>query len=157
MAACFAASVYSTCTKRLLTRLLRSSYAINFTTRTHNLNKTCHSYEVSTKGSIVDLYPSKVQPYLRLIRLDRPIGYWLLFWPCSWSIALATEAGEFPSLSILATFGIGSIVMRGAGCTINDIWDKNFDKEVRLHYSCMHQVSTCSRCTGQSNCFTTNR
>ena len=88
------------------------------------------NYE-TVKGNIVSSFPQSVQPYLRLMRMDRPIGSWLLFWPCSWSIALAAETGEFPSLSMLATFGVGSVIMRGAGCTINDMWDRDYDRAVR--------------------------
>lgn len=58
------------------------------------------------------------------------IGSWLLFWPCSWSIALAAAPGCFPDPYLLALFGAGSVVMRGAGCTINDMWDKDIDSKV---------------------------
>ncbi len=57
-------------------------------------------------------------------------GTWLLFIPCMWSIALATPAGHFPSITYLALFGTGALLMRGAGCTINDMWDKDFDAKV---------------------------
>lgn len=113
-------------------RLLKSSSSvICLTSRRYSTenNSSGQNYETAERN-IVHSFPLRVQPYLRLIRLDRPIGYWLLFWPCSWSIALATEVGDFPSLTMLATFGLGSIVMRGAGCTINDMWDRDYDKEV---------------------------
>jgi len=63
-----------------------------------------------------------------------------LYWPCSWSIALASAAGEFPNYEILGLFALGAIMMRGAGCTINDMWDKNIDKNVSLLYilNCLH-------------------
>lgn len=61
----------------------------------------------------------------------RPIGTWLLYWPGAWSIALAAPAGGLPDLKLLATFGVGALVMRGAGCTINDMWDVKFDRQVR--------------------------
>ena len=67
---------------------------------------------------------------MRLSRLDKPIGCWLLFWPCGWSTCLATQAGQLPDLGLIALFGVGSLVMRGAGCTINDMWDRNIDKYV---------------------------
>lgn len=57
-------------------------------------------------------------------------GTWLLYLPCTWSIALAAEPGCLPDLSLLALFGTGAVLMRGAGCTINDMWDKDFDKQV---------------------------
>ena len=58
--------------------------------------------------------------YYRLARLDKPIGTSLLLWPCAWSIALAAPLGTWPDLGTLALFSVGAIVMRGAGCTIND-------------------------------------
>jgi rhodanese-related sulfurtransferase len=61
-----------------------------------------------------------LHPYLRLMRLDKPIGTLLLVWPCAWSIALAAPMGCLPDLSTLALFTGGALVMRGAGCTIND-------------------------------------
>ena len=59
-------------------------------------------------------------------------GSYLLFWPCTWSIGLAAEAGHLPSLYILGLFGLGSFLMRGAGCIINDMWDKEIDKRVTI-------------------------
>ena len=64
------------------------------------------------------------------MRMDRPIGSWLLFWPCGWSIGLATPAGSLPDLRLLALFGTGAFLMRGAGCTINDMWDRDIDNKV---------------------------
>lgn len=57
-------------------------------------------------------------------------GSWLLFWPCGWSIALSATAGELPDVKTLALFGCGALIMRGAGCTINDLWDKDIDAKV---------------------------
>jgi 4-hydroxybenzoate polyprenyltransferase len=79
--------------------------------------------------------PAQIQPYLRLMRLDRPIGTWLLFWPCVFGLALGAAAGDRPFASLrdvwlLALFAIGSVVMRGAGCTYNDIVDRNIDAKV---------------------------
>lgn len=54
----------------------------------------------------------------------------MLFWPCAWSIALSASPGTLPDLSSLALFGIGAFIMRGAGCTINDMWDKDIDAKV---------------------------
>ncbi|MAL78639.1 MAG: 4-hydroxybenzoate octaprenyltransferase [Sneathiella sp.] len=85
----------------------------------------------ASKQNWVDLYaPDGLQPYMKLSRLDRPIGTWLLLLPCLWSIALAAPAGEFPDLWLFILFGIGALVMRGAGCTLNDIADRNFDGQV---------------------------
>ncbi len=72
------------------------------------------------------------RPYLRLSRLDRPIGSWLLLMPCWWSAALAAgiahDVGRLPL--VLALFFVGSFVMRGAGCTWNDITDRDLDARV---------------------------
>jgi len=78
------------------------------------------------------LLPVPAHPFLRLARLDRPIGSWLLVWPCWWSLAIAAPAtgGDWPSLWLMALFGLGAIVMRGAGCTYNDIVDKDLDAQV---------------------------
>jgi 4-hydroxybenzoate polyprenyltransferase len=65
---------------------------------------------------------------MRLARIDRPIGIWLLMLPCWWGVALATPS--FPDLGMLALFALGALVMRGAGCTINDIVDRDFDRRV---------------------------
>jgi 4-hydroxybenzoate polyprenyltransferase len=73
--------------------------------------------------------PAWSRPYLRLSRLDRPIGSWLLLMPCWWSAALAAgvahDIGQLPP--ILALFFVGAFVMRGAGCTWNDITDRDLD------------------------------
>ncbi|XP_064636310.1 4-hydroxybenzoate polyprenyltransferase, mitochondrial-like isoform X2 [Lineus longissimus] len=79
---------------------------------------------------ILDAAPVCVQPYLRLVRFDRPIGTWLLYLPCMWSIGLAADAGHLPDLRLLALFGVGAFLMRGAGCTINDMWDSDIDSKV---------------------------
>lgn len=75
--------------------------------------------------------PQWVRPYLKLARLDRPIGTWLLLWPCLWAIFLATPASATAQrLDLVALFAIGALVMRGAGCTYNDIIDRDFDAKV---------------------------
>ena len=81
-------------------------------------------------ASIVKNAPKDIQPFLRLVRFDKPIGSWLLFWPCGWSIGMASSAGEFPDPYILSLMATGAIIMRGAGCTINDMWDSDIDKKV---------------------------
>jgi 4-hydroxybenzoate polyprenyltransferase len=84
-------------------------------------------------GNWVDtLAPAWSRPYLRLARLDRPIGSWLLLLPCWWSAALAAVAAHArgPSLSHLALFFVGAFAMRGAGCTWNDIVDRDLDASV---------------------------
>lgn len=73
--------------------------------------------------------PAPWRPYLLLARLDRPIGTWLLFLPGLWSILLAhTTVPETIRLTVL--FAIGSLVMRAAGCVVNDLWDRDIDRKV---------------------------
>jgi 4-hydroxybenzoate polyprenyltransferase len=82
-------------------------------------------------GDWIDRHvPAELRPYARLARLDRPIGTWLLLFPCWWSIALAAEPGRWPDLWLMILFGIGALVMRGAGCTVNDIIDRDIDAKV---------------------------
>ncbi|XP_033745312.1 4-hydroxybenzoate polyprenyltransferase, mitochondrial-like isoform X2 [Pecten maximus] len=84
---------------------------------------------VSPKG-ILDASPKGIQPYLRLIRFDKPIGTYLLYWPCTWSIAMAASPGQLPDFWLLTLFGAGAFFMRGAGCIINDMWDRDIDRKV---------------------------
>jgi len=84
-------------------------------------------------GNWVDrLAPRAALPYLRLARFDRPIGAWLLLFPCWWGQALAELAlgRPYPSPWLLALFLAGAFIMRGAGCTYNDIVDRDFDARV---------------------------
>jgi 4-hydroxybenzoate polyprenyltransferase len=84
-------------------------------------------------GNWVDrIAPSWTRPYLRLARADRPIGTWLVLLPCWWSAALAGTANgdRIPDLRLLVLFAIGAIAMRGAGCTWNDILDRDLDAKV---------------------------
>ncbi len=76
--------------------------------------------------------PSWTLPYLRLARADRPVGSWLLLLPCWWSAAMASiAAGQpWPDVKLLALFAIGAVAMRGAGCTWNDILDRDLDAAV---------------------------
>lgn len=132
---------------------------------------------LSSSTSIVDRMPQPLQPYLRLMRMDKPIGTWLLLWPGFWSIAMAADPGAMPDLEVrldetrlsftadrhanlfecvnktnrvtdrpphpvhlstlttpttkmLAVFGLGTVIMRSAGCTVNDLWDRDVDKHV---------------------------
>ena len=84
-------------------------------------------------GNWVDrLAPPPLRPYLRLARFDRPIGAWLLLMPCWWSAGLAAVAAKAatPSPSHVLLFFIGAFVMRGCGCTWNDIVDRRIDAQV---------------------------
>ena len=85
------------------------------------------------KGQWVDrLLPAPLRPYARMARFDRPIGTWLLLFPGWWSLALATSDWSSPgyTLWLYILFGLGAMVMRGAGCTFNDITDRDFDARV---------------------------
>ena len=70
--------------------------------------------------------PEPARAYAELMRLDRPIGTWLLLLPCWWGIALAGSL----DWRLYLLFGIGAVTMRGAGCTINDLMDRKFDGQV---------------------------
>ncbi len=80
-------------------------------------------------GDWIDRWlPAGARPYARLARLDRPIGIWLLMFPCWWGTALATPG--WPDPWLLALFALGATIMRGAGCTLNDLADRDFDARV---------------------------
>ncbi|MCU0899917.1 MAG: 4-hydroxybenzoate octaprenyltransferase [Cypionkella sp.] len=84
-------------------------------------------------GNWVDRFaPAATRPYLRLSRADRPIGTWLLLIPCLWAIALAAAVDGFRlhDLWLAASCGLGAFLMRGAGCTWNDITDRKIDAQV---------------------------
>ncbi|NVN36003.1 4-hydroxybenzoate octaprenyltransferase [Komagataeibacter swingsii] len=74
--------------------------------------------------------PARLRPYALLARLDRPIGTWLLFLPGIWGILLPAGVPVARRIFLIVLFGIGSIVMRGAGCVVNDMWDRDIDRQV---------------------------
>lgn len=81
----------------------------------------------------VEHVPEKWRPYVHLARMDRPIGVWLLLLPGLWSIALASGGLMglgFHGVWLMILFGIGAVAMRGAGCVINDLWDRDLDGQV---------------------------
>lgn len=80
----------------------------------------------------MDRAPASIRPYLRLARYDRPVGFWLLAIPCWQGLALASVSSglDWMSLYWAVLFGIGAIAMRGAGCTYNDIIDRDIDAKV---------------------------
>ncbi|CAD6886626.1 unnamed protein product [Tilletia laevis] len=89
--------------------------------------------EAAAKTEAEARRPFRLDPYLRLARMDKPIGTLLLLWPCAWSITLAAQALALPPavpLWNLVLFSTGALVMRGAGCTINDMWDVKVDRMV---------------------------
>lgn len=86
----------------------------------------------AVKGHWVDRLPRAFRPYAQLARLDRPIGWWLLLMPCWWATAMAalSDNGALPNLWHLFLFWVGAVFMRGAGCTYNDIIDREIDAQV---------------------------
>lgn len=81
-------------------------------------------------SSWVNFLPTSWQPYAILSRIDRPIGIWLLFLPGLWGILLPRHIPILVQLKLILLFAVGSIVMRSAGCVVNDIWDRDFDRQV---------------------------
>ena len=76
-----------------------------------------------------------INPYVALARLDKPIGIYLLAYPCLWSILLSSSTAAIPPATekiaaVTALFSAGAVLLRGAGCTVNDIWDRKVDAEV---------------------------
>lgn len=110
-----------------------SSYRRAFSTLMPKKEDDTYAMEKSTW---VERHVSReVQPYLQLTRLNRPAGTFMLLWPSYWSIVLAAPHGQAlmwspEVLQNLGWFGLGSIIMRSAGCTINDMWDADFDRQV---------------------------
>jgi 4-hydroxybenzoate polyprenyltransferase len=81
----------------------------------------------SERRGLIGALPARVRPYAALTRVDRPIGTWLLYWPCAWSVALAGIAGKWGLFLLLL---LGAFVMRSAGCAYNDIVDRDLDARV---------------------------
>lgn len=81
----------------------------------------------SERRGLIGALPARARPFASLMRLDRPIGTWLLFWPCAWSMALAGVGARW---TLLAWFLVGAFAMRSAGCVYNDIVDRDLDSQV---------------------------
>jgi 4-hydroxybenzoate polyprenyltransferase len=81
----------------------------------------------SERRGFIGALPPRLRPYASLMRLDRPIGTWLLYWPCAWSVALAGVDGRWDLFGWLA---LGAFAMRSAGCVYNDIVDRDLDRKV---------------------------
>lgn len=100
---------------------------------THRLDPDRMAISDAAPDNWVDRHaPLGWRPYLRLARADRPIGTWLLLFPCWWSLSLAqlSQGDSYPSPWFLLLFAIGALVMRGAGCAYNDYVDRDFDARV---------------------------
>jgi len=81
----------------------------------------------SERTGLIGALPPSFRPYASLMRADRPIGTWLLYWPCAWSVGLAGVRGEW---ALFLWFLLGAFAMRSAGCVYNDIVDKDLDVQV---------------------------
>ncbi|MGV3480924.1 MAG: 4-hydroxybenzoate octaprenyltransferase [Sphingobium sp.] len=79
-------------------------------------------------GALMRALPAKLRAFALLARFDRPIGWWLLFWPCAWGVALA--GGLRDQWSLVFWLLLGAVAMRGAGCVYNDIVDRDLDRSV---------------------------
>jgi 4-hydroxybenzoate polyprenyltransferase len=99
---------------------------------TKTLNTKEHT-DIKRLTRLERILPAHMRPYLYLLRLDRPVGIWLLLLPSLWGISLASGGlanFNIQTLYVIALFIIGAITMRGAGCVINDLWDRDLDKLV---------------------------
>jgi 4-hydroxybenzoate polyprenyltransferase len=81
----------------------------------------------SERRGLIGALPPRLRPFASLMRLDRPIGSWLLYWPCAWSVALAGVSGRW---SLFLWLALGAFAMRSAGCVYNDIVDRDLDRKV---------------------------
>ena len=81
----------------------------------------------SERRGFIGALPPRLRPFASLMRLDRPIGSWLLYWPCAWSVALAGVGDRW---DLFLWLGLGAFAMRSAGCVYNDIVDRELDRRV---------------------------
>ena len=81
----------------------------------------------SEQRGLIGALPAAARPFASLMRLDRPIGAWLLYWPCAWGVALAGVGGRW---WLFAWLAVGALAMRSAGCVYNDIVDRDLDRRV---------------------------
>ncbi|KAH7879595.1 4-hydroxybenzoate polyprenyl transferase [Lentinula edodes] len=115
-------------------RLSRSGIVNDFFSLTSVRTSSNKVVSISpASSSWVERMPLRLRPYMYLTRIDKPIGTLLLFYPCTWSITMAAYSLHTPVTTPLVytvLFGTGALVMRGAGCTINDMWDQRLDRAV---------------------------
>ncbi|KAF8821879.1 4-hydroxybenzoate polyprenyl transferase [Cardiosporidium cionae] len=117
--------------KRLYCSRATGASQTNFQGDKIALNDGTKSSSVPKNVYLLRLLPEALHPYAYLSRLHAPIGTWLLFWPCAWSVALAMNpANALLSAYSIALCAIGAILMRSSGCIINDLWDRDLDKLV---------------------------
>jgi 4-hydroxybenzoate polyprenyltransferase len=91
------------------------------------LNQASDIVPDSERRGFIGALPPRLRPFASLMRLDRPIGSWLLYWPCAWSVALAGVGGRW---DVFLWLGLGAFAMRSAGCVYNDIVDRDLDRSV---------------------------
>jgi 4-hydroxybenzoate polyprenyltransferase len=91
------------------------------------VNANLETVPDSERRGLIGVLPPRLRPFASLMRLDRPIGTWLLYWPCAWSVALAGVRGRWDLFLWLA---LGAFAMRSAGCVYNDIVDRDLDRQV---------------------------
>ena len=91
------------------------------------MNANLETVPDSERRGLIGVLPPRLRPFASLMRLDRPIGTWLLYWPCAWSVALAGVRGRWDLFLWLA---LGAFAMRSAGCVYNDIVDRDLDRQV---------------------------
>lgn len=94
----------------------------------NSLSQINHAKSDKNRSMLVRVLPKCCRPFALLARVDKPIGTWLLLWPCFWSISLAENG--LPDIRLLTLFAVGALVMRSAGCVLNDIIDSNLDARV---------------------------
>ena len=81
----------------------------------------------SERRGFIGALPPRLRPYASLMRIDRPIGTWLLYWPCAWGVALAGVGGRW---ELFLWLFLGAFAMRSAGCVYNDVIDRELDRQV---------------------------
>ena len=142
---------YSNDTQRIIAKpdvvmALRSSGSSGGEEEEEEEDSNNNTQQRERQNTLISHLPRSFQPYARLSRVDKPIGTLLLLYPCLWSTILATTSSSTSSavvptmtdsttlllstLSLCSLFAIGSFVMRSAGCTINDMWDREYDESV---------------------------
>ena len=92
-----------------------------------NVTATTDIVPDSERRGFIGALPPRLRPFASLMRLDRPIGTWLLYWPCAWGVALAGVRGRW---DLFAWLALGAFAMRSAGCVYNDIVDRDLDRRV---------------------------
>jgi len=94
----------------------------------HSEEQKLDATDIKHDSLVIKFAPKSWRPYLLLMRIDRPVGSWLLLMPCWWGTAMASNG--WPDAKLMAIFFLGAFIMRGAGCVFNDIVDRDFDAKV---------------------------